>query len=165
MTAMIVGGAVVALAAIVFLGTQLFGGSDTSTPPAPNQVSDNAVPSGNAGNAAGSTSASRESVVQGRSGSTVAIFNGTTTPGLAQSTNERLVSAGYPENGKTGNAPDQTRQTSTVYYASGERRQAGDIARLLNISDLQRMDGDTQALAGGNAKLLVILGSDKAPNP
>lgn len=149
-------GAIAAVAGLVFLGVQLLGSDDPSTPPQPNQVAE----PGTAQNANGGV---RPSVTETRNETTVAVLNGTTSPGLAQSTAERLVGAGYAEDGKTDTGPDQTVATSTVYYARGLQRQARDAARVLGISETKAMDADNQALAGENAELLVIVGADKTP--
>ena len=58
---------------------------------------------------------------------------------------------------------DQQRATSTIFYRRNARRQARDIGRELNISDLRAMDAETQALAGERAAVAVVVGSDKAP--
>jgi len=161
-TALVVGGALVTLAALVFAGTQLFGNAEDPAPRA-NVVAADTAPSGPAGD--GSESA-RPSATANRARTQVAVFNGTTTSGLALSMAERLQSRGYPEGARTGNftpdpaAPDQLRTTSTVYYAEGERPQARDVGRLLAISELKQIDDDLQSLAP-QAKVLVIVGADK----
>ena len=97
-----------------------------------------------------------------RADTTVAVFNGTTINGLAASTADKLQSSGY-KRGTTGDFTDQQRAASTVFYAKDARRQAREIGRELNISELRVMDAETQALAGENADIAVVVGSDKAP--
>ncbi len=161
-TALAVAGALVTLAVLVFVGTQLFGGAEDPAPRA-NVVAGQTGASGPAGD--GSTSQPPSAAAR-RAKTQVAVFNGTTTVGLALSMAERLQSRGYPEGAKTGNfapdpaAPDQLRTTSTVYYAEGERAQARDVGRLLTISELKQIDSDLQNLAP-QAKVLVIVGADK----
>jgi FlaA1/EpsC-like NDP-sugar epimerase len=158
LTALLGLGAVAAVAGLAFLGVQLLGSDDPAAPPRPNQVAE-------PGTAATTTTdgGARPSVTETRQGTTVAVLNGTTSPGLAQSTSERLVGAGYAEDGKTATGPDQTVAASTVYYARGQQRQARDAAKVLGISKIETMDADDRALAGENAELLVIVGADKTP--
>lgn len=154
-------GVVAALAGLVFLGLQLFGGEEAAPPPPPNQVAD---PVGGSGSGSGSgAGTSRPDATAARTETTVAVLNGTTSPGLAQSTSERLVGAGYAEDGKTATGPDQTLADSIVYFRRGRQRQARDAARVLGVRETEPMDADAQDLAGPNAELLVIVGADKTP--
>jgi hypothetical protein len=113
--------------------------------------------------AAGGSPATGAALSERRKTTTVAVFNGTTTTGLAQRTREKLSGGGYSEGGRTDTAPDQTATQTTVYFAEGERRQAADAAKVIGGARLAPMNSDMQALAGPTAKLLVIVGSDKAP--
>ncbi len=68
------------------------------------------------------------------------------------------------------NNDDQQRQDSIVYYGADERRQARDVARLLDITRTEEIDEETQALADSSdetgtlpADVTVILGADKSP--
>ena len=108
---------------------------------------------GGGGNASSPTS---------RADTTVAVFNGTTVNGLAAGTADKLQSSGY-KRGTTGDFTDQQRATSVVFYRREARRQAREIGRELNISELRTMDAETQALAGENADVAVVVGGDKAP--
>ena len=90
------------------------------------------------------------------------MFNGTTVNGLASQTADKLQGSGY-KRGSTGDFTDQQRATSTIFYKRSARRQARDIGRELDISDLRAMDAETQALAGEGATVAVVVGSDKAP--
>jgi hypothetical protein len=154
----------VTLAALVFAGTQLFDGTEDPAPRA-NVVSGEPTPDATAGGGGGART-TEPSSRSSRARTQVAVFNGTTTTGLALSMAERLQSRGYPEGARTGNftpdptAPDQLRSTSTVYYADGQRAQARDVGRLLEISELKPIDDELQSLAP-QAKVLVIVGADK----
>ncbi len=159
--ALIIGLTLASLAAVVLLLTQVLGG-DEKPAGTGNQVAEGPAASPTPEDSGGSTKP-RQSVASTRKVTTVAVFNGTTTPGLAANLLERLSASGYAEGGKTGNAPEQTVATTTIYYASGQKRQAADAAKIIGGADLKAMDADTQSLAGPNAKLLVIAGSDKAP--
>jgi hypothetical protein len=145
--------AAVVVALGVFAATQLLGGDESS--PDPNRA---AAPSPAATeDAAGGTEAPT-----GRADTTVAVFNGTTVNGLAASTADKLQSSGY-KRGSTGDFTDQQRASSTIFYRREARRQARDIGRELDISELRVMDAETQALAGERAAVAVVVGSDKAP--
>ncbi|MEA2135517.1 MAG: hypothetical protein QOC68_3426 [Solirubrobacteraceae bacterium] len=150
----IAGGVLAVIAALgVFAATQLL---NDNTPTKPNQA---ATPTASATRSA---TASGGQSPTSRADTTVAVFNGTTVNGLASQTADKLAGSGY-KRGSTGDYTDQQRATSTIFYRRNARRQARDIGRELNISDLRAMDAETQALAGGGAAVAVVVGSDKAP--
>jgi hypothetical protein len=92
----------------------------------------------------------------------VAVLNGTTIGGLASHSADELKAAGYV-NPTTGNNTEQRSQSSVLYGSRpGARAQARSVARLLQISTIQRLDADTRDLSE-NADVVVILGQDKAP--
>ena len=163
-TLAIAGGvAAVVVALAVLAATQLLGGDEEQPPPnqaatpTPAATDDGGGSSGGGGNSGGGSSSSTS-----RGDTTVAVFNGTTVNGLAASTADKLQSSGY-KRGTTGDYTDQARAASTIFYAKDARRQARDIGRELNISELRAMDAETQALAGENADIAIVVGSDKAP--
>ena len=139
----------------VFAATQLL--NDDNTPTTPNAA---ATPTASASESA--TASGGGKAPASRGDTTVAVFNGTTINGLAASTADKLQGSGY-KRGSTGDFTDQQRATSTIFYRRNARRQARDIGRELNISDLRAMDAETQALAGERASVAVVVGSDKAP--
>jgi hypothetical protein len=154
----IAGGVAAVLVALgVLAATQLLGKDEQTV--APNQT---AQPTAAPTDAAGSSGGGGSSTPASRADTTVAVFNGTTINGLAASTADKLESSGY-KRGTTGDFTDQQRAASTVFYAREARRQAREIARELNVSELRVMDAETQALAGENADVAVVVGSDKAP--
>jgi hypothetical protein len=95
---------------------------------------------------------------------TVSVLNGTTTTGLAATLAQKIEEAGF-DRGTTGNNTDQQRPTSAVLYAEGFRPQAEQVAQALRITDIQRLDPDTQRLASGDkvAEVVVIAGTDQTP--
>jgi hypothetical protein len=97
-----------------------------------------------------------------RADTTVAVFNGTTQTGLAGSVADK-VSAGGFKRGSTGNDTNQQRSTSLVYFTPEARSQSREVAKLLNISETRPIDSEIQALAGGNADVVVVAGLDQAP--
>jgi hypothetical protein len=156
---------IVALGAVVFAATQLFGSDEPN--PAPN-VAPQPTNSAGAGGGAGAPSAAET-----RPETVVAILNGTPTQGLASQARDKLTGKGYSEDTgmiRTGNNTDQQRQDSAIFYAPGKRRQARDVASILGISARpEAVDQDTLALANGvggggdSADVVAVLGLDQSP--
>jgi hypothetical protein len=155
---------VLVLAGGAFAATQILGGDDEPTAP-PNRTTDQ---TGTESRGAGTRA------VAARPDTVVVLLNGTPVEGLASDNRERLIQEGYSdEEGmiRTDNNTDQQRQDSVVLFKSGERRQAEDVAAILDIERIERIDPDTQALAdltddtGRNlaADVTAIIGADKAP--
>jgi len=156
----IAGGIAAVVVALGVLAATQFLGNDDNKPKTPNTAaSPTPAATDDSGNGSGGGSSSTPT---SRADTTVAVFNGTTIGGLAANTASKLQSSGY-KRGTTGDYTDQQRATSTVFYAKAARRQARAIGRELNISELRVMDAETQALAGQNADVAVVVGSDKAP--
>jgi hypothetical protein len=158
---------IVALVAVVFAASQLFGGDDEKTP-APNvaqQPSGTTNDTGGAG--AGPTAA------ESRPDTVVAILNGTPTAHLASGARDKLIAKGYSDADgmiRTGNNTDQQLQDSAVYFAPGKRKMARDVASILGITAApQAVDEDTLALAnatgggGKSADVVAVLGLDQSP--
>ena len=92
----------------------------------------------------------------------VAVVNGTSTPGLADSVENRVVKrAGY-EPGPIGNTTSSISAT-VVEYAGGQRSEARRLARAvkpkLGETAVQPMTSDVKDVAG-KAKLALVLGLD-----
>jgi hypothetical protein len=110
-----------------------------------------------------------------RGDTVVTVLNGTPTQGLASTTRDKLVKAGYSDEVgmvRTGNNTDQQRQDSAIFYASGQRPMARDVAKVLGITGRpEAIDPDTQALAnntgdgaaGHETDVVVIVGLDQSP--
>jgi hypothetical protein len=151
----IAGGVLAVIAALgVFAATQFLG---NDAKPTPNQT---ATPTAAATRSSTASGGSKPPTSRGDT--TVAVFNGTTINGLAAGTADKLQQSGY-KRGSTGDYTDQQRAASAIFYRRDARRQARDIGRELNISELRPMDAETQALAGAKASIAVVVGSDKAP--
>jgi hypothetical protein len=162
-------GGIIVIGLIAFAATQLFGGGDETPKAAPNvaQSPTGSTDAGNGGNGGTDASAQRGDTV-------VTVLNGTPTQGLAGTTRDKLVKAGYSdETGmvRTGNNTDQQRQDSAVFYAPGQRRMARDVAQVLGITTRpEAIDPDTQALAnntgegaaGHETDVVVIVGADQS---
>lgn len=92
---------------------------------------------------------------------TVSVLNGTTVTGLASQFQDALADAGY-DVGNAANFSDQAKAESVVLYAEGARPAARVVANDLEISQIERVDPESQTL-GGNASVIVVLGADKTP--
>jgi hypothetical protein len=158
----LIGILVLAVAIFVPVYFTVLSGDDTEPPP--NTTADPAAtPTVDGGGS--------ERAIAARPEKVVVVLNGTAVDGLASGERDKLVAAGYAEgNLRTDNSDDQSRQDSVVLYAPDERRQARDVARLLDISRMEEIDEETLALANSSdesgslpANVVVVLGSDKAP--
>ena len=155
---------IVVLAVAIFVPVYFIVLSDDDPAPAPNPVADpGGTPSSDAGAGEGAAAARPDKVV--------VVLNGTSIDGLAGRERDALIQAGYVDGMiRIDNSDDQSRQDSLVLYAADERRQARDVARLLDISRIEEIDEETQALADSSdesgtlpADVVVMLGTDKSP--
>ena len=158
----LIGILVLAVAIFVPVYFTVLSGDDTEPPP--NTTADPAAtPTVDGGGS--------ERAIAARPEKVVVVLNGTAVDGLASGERDKLVAAGYAEgNLRTDNSDDQSRQDSVVLYEPDERRQARDVARLLDVSRMEEIDEETLALANSSdesgslpANVVVVLGSDKAP--
>jgi hypothetical protein len=97
---------------------------------------------------------------------TVAVLNGTATPGLAGRVSQKLTADGYKP-GTVATAADQTRTSTEVAYMPGHRRDALAVAKSLNLgpASVQPVDQSTQSLAcpstgACTATVVATLGTD-----
>ncbi|MFL5905328.1 MAG: LytR C-terminal domain-containing protein, partial [Solirubrobacteraceae bacterium] len=90
----------------------------------------------------------------------VAVLNGTTQAGLGAQVGDQIAAGGF-QRGDVTNANDQQAPKTVVYYASGQRRAGQEVADVVKASSVQPIDPDTQALAGSDAKVVVLVGADK----
>jgi hypothetical protein len=89
----------------------------------------------------------------------VAVLNGTLVPGLAAQIGDRVERFGF-QLGTVANGPNQQRPESVVLYSPGHRREAAVVSRRLGIGQRERVDPESQALAG-DATVVVIAGADR----
>ncbi len=167
-TAMTIGGIIV-VALLAFAATQLFGGGGNEPKAAPN-VAQSPTQTSDSSSGGNATSVSDQ-----RADTVVTVLNGTPTQGLAGTTRDKLLKAGYSDAVgmvRTGNNTDQQRQDSAVFYADGQRRMARDVAQVLGITARpEAIDPDTQALAnntgdgaaGHETDVVVIVALDQSP--
>lgn len=97
----------------------------------------------------------------------LAILNGTTTPGLAtkarQQIRKRLPHRLIPAEGiRIGNAVDQHQERSTVLFLEGRAASARRIAEQLGISSVRLASREDLAghQAGASASIVVLIGRD-----
>ena len=158
----LIGIVVLAIAIFVPVYFMVLSGDDTEPPP--NSL---AEPGGTPTSEAGAG----ERAAAARPDKVVVVLNGTSVEGLASGERDKLIAAGYADGMiRSDNSDDQSRQDSLVLYAADERRQARDVARLLDVSRIEQIDEETQALADSSddtgtlpADIVVVLGTDKAP--
>ncbi len=158
----LIGIVVLAIAIFVPVYFMVLSGDDTEPPP--NSL---AEPGGTPTSEAGAG----ERAAAARPDKVVVVLNGTSVEGLASGERDKLIAAGYADGMiRSDNSDDQSRQDSLVLYAADERRQARDVARLLDVSRIEQIDEETQALADSSddtgtlpADVVVVLGTDKAP--
>jgi hypothetical protein len=153
-TLAIIAGVLVVIVLAVLLVTQILGGNDSPTPAAPNTIAQPATSTP----ATGSPAAAPVN----RSATTVFVQNGTRINGAARGAANRLETRGYKIGG-TATAVDQTLAATRVAYTQGHRREALDVAKLLAVSAANVTGaGPNDAVAGGNADVVVTIGLDKA---
>jgi hypothetical protein len=120
----------------------------------------------NSSSSGGSTSSSNskhghKTAALSKGSITVAVLNGTTVTGLAATVADKVEQAGF-RRGNTNNALTQGQQAeSVVEYSDGNLRAARLVGQKLGISQVEKIDPQTQGLAG-DATVTVIVGADKA---
>ncbi|MCW3021632.1 MAG: LytR family transcriptional regulator [Conexibacter sp.] len=97
---------------------------------------------------------------------TVAILNGTTVPGLARGVATQLQDSHF----KIGNITNTSRQdqaATMVHYAPGRQLAATLVASRIKLKDvvLRPITRDEQVLAGEQAAVVVVVGSDQNTSP
>jgi LytR cell envelope-related transcriptional attenuator len=149
--------AVVAIAIVLLSG----GGNDSPSLP----TASNSAPIQQTTGAARGTTPSAGAPAHDRV--TVAVLNGTPTPGLASTVATTLTSDGF-KRGPVGNASDQQRSVTVVSYFGGHDAEAQEVASTLNVpaDAVQPIDADTEtACASGAttcaATVVVTVGADR----
>jgi len=152
---LVIVGAVAIIVIAFVLITQVFGGSDSSSPaPQPNSVGPAVTATTTPDAAAGAVD---------RANTPVAVFNGTTGAGLARAAADKLQAAGFTKVGPVTTAPDQATATTTVYYDTGSKAAAVEVATTLGLSSTAVMAIDQKIkVLGQNAVVVVVLGADQA---
>jgi hypothetical protein len=143
-----VAGVLVAVFAVILIGTQLIGGDDT--PKTPKKATGTQKATQNTAN--------RNPRIN-RAAVTVAVLNGTDTEGLAKTASDGLNKAGFTDT-TTGNLNDGTVHPQTiVYYAPGSKQEAQEVARELAVKDVKPATENVLA-TGGSVPVIVVLGAN-----
>jgi hypothetical protein len=145
--------AVLVIILVVVIVAATSGGS-SSTPKSPNTIAPSQQPAKGAGTKSKAAPVPRGDVK-------VAVLNGTTQAGLAAEVGNQVTAGGFAK-GQVTNAADQQAQQTIVYYASGQKKAAQEVASIIKVGDVQPIDPDTRAIAGNDAKVVVLVGADKA---
>lgn len=158
---MIVGGVVVAVAALIFALLSLGGSSKSKTSSASTATTVNHVRKTHA-NPSGAASSGKSSAAAASPGETsVAVLNGTETSGLAHRLAEQLHQSGYSQATALNGRPPGANQVTVVEYTSGHRANAEGVAKALGVGQPQPMEATVASLSG-SATVAVIVGLDKA---
>jgi hypothetical protein len=145
-----VAGVLVAVFAVILIGTQLIGGDDQPTTP------DKGTPTSS--QETKNTATNRDPRIN-RAAVTVAVLNGTDTAGIAATAATGLNKAGFTDT-TTGNLNDGTvYPTSIVYYASGSKQEAEEVAKELAVKEIKPANDEVLA-AGGSVPVIVVLGAN-----
>ncbi len=92
---------------------------------------------------------------------TVSVLNATTVPGLAAEVGDDVEAVGF-QRGNVTNASSQAqaREESAVLFDRGAMEEAREVAKALEISDVEPVDETSRELAG-DASVVVIVGADQ----
>lgn len=153
---LIVGGVLAALVVGALLITQVFGGADGAEQPA-----------------APSNSATPAQAPPGEEGPpprgevNVAVLNGTTVAGLADTIAAELEDSGFERGEVATNVADQTLSETTVQFAEGSRESALEVAEVLGLGEeaVEPLERNTRVAAGEEAEVVVLVGNDGVGNP
>ena len=89
----------------------------------------------------------------------VAVLNATPVQGLANQFGDRAQAEGFKKD-NVGNAPGaQQRAESVVLFAPGKEREARLVRRRFNVSNIEPVDPESQALAP-QADVILVVGAD-----
>jgi hypothetical protein len=155
-TLLVLGGVVVLVLVLVLAVTALKGGGKAA-PSARTATGGTRTVSGRTGAGRGG----RHSLAARPSEVAVAVLNGTSTVGLAHHLAADLLQSGYTQALASAAVPPGTHQTTVVQYASGHRADAQAVARALNVTQVQPLEGAIAAQAG-SATVVVLAGADQA---
>jgi hypothetical protein len=161
---LIVGGVLVALAAVAVALLTLGGSSSPKTPAGSTTTAATNTPARHS--SAHRQATSKKASTNGPRATppaeaSVAVLNGTETTGLAHRISGTLQQRGYSQATALSGRPPGTNQATVVEYASGHQADAEGVAHSLGAANVQPMEGPVASLAG-SAKVVVIVGADKA---
>jgi hypothetical protein len=160
---LIVGGVIVVAAAVVAALT-LLGGSSGSKPASTAATTASRTKARHASthhHATSSGGSSSGSSATNPAEASVAVLNGTETTGLAHRFSGALQQRGYSQATALAGRPAGENQASVVEYASGHQADAEGVAHAIGVTRVQPLEASVASL-GGSAKVVVIVGADKA---
>ncbi|CAB4883074.1 unannotated protein [freshwater metagenome] len=152
---MVLGGLAIIIVAAVLI-TKVFGGGD-SPQVKPSTVGSSSTATGDAKQGSGAGNLDR-------TGTKVAVLNGTTVGGLARAAADKIAAAGYTDIGPVQtDTSNQARAQTAVFFSTGARREALDVARAIGLgaAALAPMDQNVRVLGAG-APVVVIVGANQA---
>jgi LytR cell envelope-related transcriptional attenuator len=161
----IVGAAVALVAVGLVVAFVVLGGGDGDKKAANTIGTPGAAAAGNGAKA--STGASATPAATPKPGTyTVAVLNGTAVAGLARGVAIRLQNTKF-RIGNVTNAADQSRSATLVEYAPGHLAEAQAVAKAIDVGKdaIQAVDPGSRAIAGEQASVVVIVGSDQNTSP
>jgi hypothetical protein len=91
----------------------------------------------------------------------VAVLNGTNATGLAHRLSASLQQSGYSQAVALQGTPPGEHQTSVVEYAPGDQTEAKRVSQAVSVSQVQPLEAAVGGLAPG-ASVVVVAGLDKA---
>jgi hypothetical protein len=142
-------GGVVAIVVVVVLSFTLLKGGSSTTPT-------HSTPPSNARNATPQASVPNPAELA------VTVLNGTETTGLAHHLAAVLQQGGYARATASAAVPPGGAHASTVVeYASGHRADGQAVAKALDVTNVQAIEGNIASLASG-ATVVVVAGADQA---
>jgi hypothetical protein len=157
---LIAAGAVVIVALVVVL---LVGGgsSPSKTASSPSHGTPGVTVTSTGGKHATSTKKKAAAAITPPAETAVTVLNGTETEGLARRIAGQLQQGGYTQAVASFNRPPGANEVTVVEYSSGQQANAEAVAHSLAVSHVQPMEQAVAVLAG-SAKVVVIVGADKA---
>ncbi|MCP9491642.1 MAG: LytR C-terminal domain-containing protein [Solirubrobacteraceae bacterium MAG38_C4-C5] len=152
---LIVAGGLVALAVGVLLITQVFGGDDAQQAASP---SNSATPA---------QAPPEDEGPPPRGEVNVAVLNGTTINGLAETVADELEESGFQRGQTATNTADQTLSSTTVQFAEGSRESALEVAEVLGLGEgaVEQLERNTRVATNEEAAVVVLVGNDGVGNP
>ncbi len=159
-------GLVVILALVVVLATRSSGGSnDKANTSASQGTSETRTSSTGAKTTSTTKKATKPSAKATPPAETaVTVLNGTESVGLARRFSTVLQQNGYSQAAAAFGRPPGANEATVVEYVSGHQADAEGVAHSLAVSHVQPIEQAVAALAG-SAKVVVIVGTDKATTP
>jgi hypothetical protein len=148
-TLLILGGVVLGVAVIVLAVSALKGGSKPSL---------TATQSSTPSTVAHTT---KPAPASNPSELNVAVLNGTSTNGLAHHLADDLKQSGYKRAEASSAVPPGTHATTVVQYTTGHRADGQAVAKALDVTRVQPMEGSTASLVS-HATVVVVAGADQA---